>query len=575
MKNVTPISVVIENVSPALEAGRYPVKREVGDTLLVEADIFREGHEALAAELLYRLAGTKKWTAVAMAMGENDRWSASFLLRKNARYEYTVRAWPVHLTKVVTEYPRVLEVVVDRVRARWAAWYELFPRSQGTVEGKSGTFNDVIRRLPEIKAMGFDVLYFPPIHPIGETNRKGANNALKAQPGEPGCPWAIGNRHGGHKAIDPALGTIKDFDRLVKAAAKQGMEIALDFALQCSPDHPWAKSHPDWFYREKDGTIKFAENPPKKYEDIYPINFYSRDWKNLWKEILGVVLHWVRHGVKTFRVDNPHTKPVVFWEWLIAEVQKKHPDVIFLAEAFTRPKMMRQLAKIGFTQSYTYFTWKNTKPELTEYLSELTQSEMKEYYRGNLFANTPDILHEYLQTGGRPAFLIRGALAATLSPVYGIYSGFELCENTPKIPGKEEYLDSEKYQFKVWDWDREGNIKSFITRLNAIRRENPALQEYDNLRFYKSENDQVLFYGKQTADLENIIVCAVNLDPFNVQTTTLHMPLGEWGIEEWRTYKAEDLLSGRTLHLKGGRVWGIRLDPQVNPVAIWRISREG
>ncbi|HEU0164071.1 MAG TPA: maltotransferase domain-containing protein, partial [Thermomicrobiales bacterium] len=457
-----------------------------------------------------------------------------------------------------------LRVSVDRVRARFAAWYSMFPRSAGTVEGQSATFDDVIRQLPRLEGMGFDVLYFTPIHPIATTNRKGRNNSLVAEPGDPGVPYAIGSPDGGHDAIEPSLGTLDDFRRLVAAAADRGMEIALDVALQASPDHPWVAEHPEWFFIRPDGTIKYAENPPKKYQDIYPLNFNNQNWRALWDEILRVILHWVDNGVRTFRVDNPHTKPTAFWEWLIAEVHRDHPDVIFLSEAFTRPKVMKSLAKAGFAQSYTYFTWRNFKQEIVEYGTELTQTEMKEYFRGNFFTNTHDILPYILQEGGRPAFMTRFALAATMSSVYGIYSGFELCEATP-VPGKEEYLDSEKYEFKVWDWDRPGNITDFISRVNAIRREHPALQEYENLRFQQADDDNILSYSKSSADGEDTVLVVLNLDPFQAHGTTVSLPDELFASDDNAQIQVHDLLSGEPLLWTGRRQY-LHLDPHDNPV---------
>ena len=470
-----------------------------------------------------------------------------------------------------TVYDRELVVVADRIRARHGAWYEMFPRSQGSVAGRSATFQDCERRLPAIQAMGFDVLYLPPIHPIGHTNRKGPNNTLEARPDDPGSPYAIGNAHGGHDAIEPGLGTLADFDRFVAAARHHGMEIALDFAINCSPDHPYVTQHPDWFYHRPDGTIKYAENPPKQYQDIYPLDFYCRDWHALWQEMKRVLLFWADHGVRIFRVDNPHTKPVAFWQWVIHEIQADHPDVLFLSEAFTRPKMMRALAKAGFTQSYTYFTWRNSKQELTDYLIELTQSEMKEYFRANFFTNTPDILPEILQQGGRAAFQFRLVLAATLSPSYGIYSGYELCENRA-IPGTEEYLHSEKYEYKVWDWDRPGAITDYVTTINRIRRENPALHEYENLRFYSADNQQIIFYGKMTFDRRNAVLVAVNLNPFQAQTARLTIPLTDLGIAPDETYQMHDLLTDRR-DLVIGDTYSIRLEPHTEPAAIFAIRR--
>ena len=467
-------------------------------------------------------------------------------------------------------YPHELRVIVDRQAALYSAWYELMPRSQSGTTERSGTFDDVIARLPYVRDMGFDVLYFPPIHPIGHTNRKGRNNSLTPSPTDPGSPYAIGSEEGGHAAIHPELGTLDDFRRLVRAAHEHGLEIALDFAIQCSPDHPWIKEHPEWFDWRPDGTIKFAENPPKKYEDIVNLHLYRDAYPAVWQALRDVVLFWIEQGVKIFRVDNPHTKPLPFWEWMIDEVRGQHPDVIFLAEAFTKPKMMKRLAKVGFTQSYTYFTWRTTKAELTEYLTELTQQEPKEYYRPNFFANTPDINPFHLQTGGRAAFIARATLAATLSSVYGIYNGFELCE-AAGIPGKEEYLNSEKYEIKVWDWDRPGNIRDHITRLNRIRRANPALHQLENLRFYNAFNDHILLYGKMTEAKDNALLIAVNLDPHHAQSCAFEVPLWEFGLPDHAAIDAEELLTGAKVRWHG-KVQHMHLDPQVNPCAIWRLS---
>jgi starch synthase (maltosyl-transferring) len=467
-----------------------------------------------------------------------------------------------------TTYERELEVVVDRPAARFAAWYEMFPRSAGTDPTRSATFAEAGERLPAIAAMGFDVVYLTPIHPIGRAFRKGKNNTLEAAPDDPGVPYGIGSEEGGHDAVEPGLGTLDDFRAFVARAASLGMEVALDFAAQASPDHPWAKEHAEWFTMRPDGTIRYAENPPKKYQDIYPLNFDTSGWRELWLELRRIIRFWIEQGVKTFRVDNPHTKPTIFWEWLIADVQADHPDAIFLSEAFTRPKVMKSLAKAGFTQSYTYFTWRNFKAELEEYFTELTQSEMREYYRGNLFPNTHDILPFILQEGGRPAFKIRFALAATLSSVYGIYSGYELCENTP-VPGREEYLNSEKYEYKVWDWDRPGNIISYITRVNAIRRQHPALQLYDNLRFYPSDDPNITAYGKATPDGEDRVLVVVNLDPFDTHETWLHLPLAEWGLEPGEPFQVEDLLTGDT-HLWHAHQH-IHLDPHDEPARFYAV----
>ncbi len=640
-------TIVIEAVYPELDGGRYPVKRIVGETFEVWADIFAEGHDVLAAALKYRPKQETRWREAPMTFFDNDRWRGSFRLEQIGRYIYTIEAWRDDfeswrrnlrkkfdagedvaselqegqrliaaaaerapepdrselrrwrerlaaadqaaavvlaadgaLRELMERYPdrtlasrydRVLEVVVDREQAQFAAWYEMFHRSQGTDPTRSATFRECEARLPDIQAMGFDVIYLPPIHPIGITGRKGRNNALVAGPNDPGSPWAIGNAFGGHKAVNPELGTLEDFEHFVAAARARGMEVALDYAIQCSPDHPYVREHPEWFYHRPDGTIRYAENPPKKYQDIYPLNFYCDTWQALWEELKSIVLFWAERGVRIFRVDNPHTKPLPFWEWLISEVQAQYPDVIFLSEAFTRPKVMKFLAKAGFTQSYTYFTWRNHKTELIEYFTELTQWEPREYLRGNLFVNTPDILPEILQTGGRPAFKLRLVLAATLSSVYGIYNGFELCE-ARGFPGTEDYVDSEKYQYKVWDWDRPGNIKEYIATINRIRRENPALHLYKNLRFYEASDPNVLFYGKATPDLANVVLVAVNLDPHQTHESALRLPLHELGIGPDEPYDVCELITNTPLQWQG-EVQTVRLDPQVEPAVILRVAR--
>jgi starch synthase (maltosyl-transferring) len=464
-------------------------------------------------------------------------------------------------------YRHELEVVVDRKAASFAAWYEMFPRSQGVKPGKGATFDDCIARLPEIVRLGFDVVYLVPIHPIGRVNRKGRDNSTVAEPGDPGSPYAIGAEEGGHRAVNPELGTLADFRRFVRAAAALGMEVALDFAIQAAPDHPWVREHPEWFRFRPDGTIKYAENPPKKYEDIVNVDFDNPNREGLWAELRDTILFWVGEGVRTFRVDNPHTKPLPFWEWLIREVKARCPDAIFLSEAFTRPKMMRALAKSGFTQSYTYFTWRNTKSELIEYLTELTAYPAKEYFRPNFFTNTPDILPVFLQEGGRPAFRIRLVLAATLSPVYGIYNGFELCENTP-IPGREEYLHSEKYEYKVWDWDRAGNIKEDIAVLNRFRRNNPALQEFLNPRFLNCNDPNILAYAKITADRSNVVIIVVNLDPHGVHEDTVELPLAEFGIAADAAYSFEEAFTGRAIACRGA-YQRFHLDPAINPALVF------
>jgi starch synthase (maltosyl-transferring) len=639
--------ILIEDVYPELDCGLYPVKRVVGDRLDVWADIFRDGHDAIAASVLYRPERSDEWAEAPMRFDDNDRWVGSVPLVATGRMRYTIEAWTdafaswradaikkrdagqslalelvegralvaatvaraggedarllgslfaaydardeaqrarLLLSRLLagvmarwderasaTRYRRELAVVVDRPLARFGAWYEMFPRSQGKEPGRSATFDDCIARLPAIAAMGFNVIYLPPIHPIGRINRKGRDNSLAAGPGDPGSPYAIGSAEGGHRAVHRELGGIEGFRRFVAAAREAGLEIALDFAVQCAPDHPWVSEHPEWFVFRPDGTIKFAENPPKKYQDIVNPDFYNRDRERLWTELRDVILHWIGEGVTIFRVDNPHTKPVPFWEWLIREVQDRHPGTIFLAEAFTRPKMLRALAKAGFTQSYSYFTWRTHKRELTDYLVELAQGPSKEYLRPNFFTNTPDILPEFLQQGGRPAFLIRLVLAATLAATYGIYNGFELCE-AAAVPGTEEYLHSEKYEFKVWDWYRPGHIKDEIARINRIRRDNPALHHLSNLCFHHATDEHVLFYGKESADHGNFILVAVNLDPFAAHESELHLPLGELGIAADQTFVATDLLTGAEQRWKGS-THRIRLDPAIMPAAIFRVER--
>lgn len=642
--------VVIERVTPELDCGRYPIKRALGDTVQVSADIFKDGHDVVSARIVYRGPGDERWHETPLDfVFDDERWYGELVVDRIGRWQYSVQAWPdpfqtwrsdlrkridagqdiasellegaaivkrrLHqrpapdvtrrlLTAVnvledrglsldartaaafdaellsdmsgplepadATRYAKTLEIVVERELACFGAWYELFPRSQGTEPGRHGTFADTERRLPEIAAMGFDVVYLPPIHPIGNSHRKGKNNTQPALPGDVGSPWAIGSEEGGHTDVHPELGTIEDFDRLVQSTNELGMEIALDYALQCSPDHPWVKQHPDWFFIRPDGSIRYAENPPKKYQDIYPIDFWCEDRQALWNACRDVFLFWIEHGVKIFRVDNPHTKPFAFWEWVIGEVQRAHPDVVFLAEAFTRPKRMRTLAKLGFTQSYTYFTWKNTTWELRDYVNELAHSEMREYYRPNFFANTPDILHEYLQHGGRPAFRVRLLLAATLSPIYGIYSGYELCENVPVRPGSEEYLHSEKYEIRVRDWSAPGNIRTDIARINRIRREHAALQRLDNVQFLHSDYEGILAYWKTAPGSDLVVV--VNLDPHHWHETTIQLPLHELGLGDDEPFVVEDLLTGQRYGWRGSRNY-VRLDPNEAAGHVFRVVR--
>ncbi len=469
-------------------------------------------------------------------------------------------------------YDKRLRVKVERKLSVFSSWYEFFPRSWSGTPGGHGTFKDGERLFPEISRMGFDIIYLPPIHPIGKSHRKGKNNSIVCEPDDPGSPWAIGGPEGGHKAIHPQLGTISEFNDFVKKAKEYDLEVALDLAFQCSPDHPYVKEHPDWFTWRPDGTIQSAENPPKKYEDIVPFNFQTKDWRNLWAELKSVVLFWAEQEVRIFRVDNPHTKPFLFWTWLISEVQREYPDTLFLAEAFTRPKVMYRLAKCGFSQSYTYFTWRNTKKEFTEYLTELAQGEVAEYFRPNFWPNTPDILPEHLQSGGRPAFLVRAVLAATLSSNFGIYGpAFELGV-AAAVPHTEEYLNSEKYEIKRWDWNKEGHLKGILARLNQIRRENPSLHLTRNIRFCRIENDNLLCFYKATEDLSNIILVVVNLDPSQTQSGRLQVPIDELGIDKDRAYIAHDLLSGNTSNWQGETSYLV-LSPNNSPAHIFNIQR--
>ena len=560
-------SYAIEVWTDHFESWRDEVekKRDAGQSIELE---LAEGRAIVEAALPQARAGdAARIQEILRDFEDQDTASRVELLFSPALREIMTRC-SVHSD---TTCSRELEVVVDRKAAGFAAWYEMFPRSQGSTSGKSATFDDCIARLPEIAGLGFDVVYLVPIHPIGRINRKGRDNSTVAERGDPGSPYAIGAAEGGHRAVNPELGTLADFRRFVQAAAALGMEVALDFAVQAAPDHPWVREHPEWFHFRPDGTIKYAENPPKKYEDIVNVDFDNPDREGLWAELRETILFWVGEGVRTFRVDNPHTKPLPFWEWLIREVKARCPEAIFLAEAFTRPKMMRALAKAGFTQSYTYFTWRNTKGELTEYMTELTGYPAKEYFRPNFFTNTPDILPVFLQEGGRAAFRIRLALAATLSPVYGIYNGFELCENAP-IPEREEYLHSEKYEYKVWDWDRPGNIKSDIAAINRFRKTNPAMQEFSNLRFLTCTNPNILAYMKISADRTNIVIVIVNLDPHAPQEDTLELPLGEFGLAGDAAFSLEEAFSQRVVRCHGA-YQRFHLDPETHPSQIFRLQK--
>jgi starch synthase (maltosyl-transferring) len=635
--------IYIEDIYPLVDGGRFAVKRIVNEPLEVWVDIFRDGHAALAADLLWRFEANGRWARVPMRLHNNDRWSASFTPTRVGRHVYLIEAWTdafatwrrdflakreagldVDLeleegrslvstlkprnpaaARLVEETVRKLQVstapdatedllseglaeavrranetdltrsiscplVVDRPLARSGAWYEMMPRSQSPAEGVHGTFEDCIKRLPDIAALGFDVLYLTPIHPIGTTNRKGRNNSLRAEPGDPGSPYAIGSPEGGHDGVHPALGTLEDFRRLVSACTGHGMEIALDFAIQCSPDHPWLAQHPQWFKRRPDGSIQYAENPPKKYEDIVNPDFYGSDTEGLWTALRDVVLFWVTQGVRIFRVDNPHTKPFAFWEWLIREVQIIDPNVIFLSEAFTRPKVMKALAKLGFTQSYTYFTWRTGKHELQDYLAEITGYPEREYFCPNFFVNTPDILPHHLQTGEPWIFKARLALAATLSSNYGIYNGFELLEHEP-IPGKEEYLNSEKYELKTRDWNRPGNISGYIAQFNRIRRANAALLQTSNLRFAQVDDDNIIGYVKEAAARDNAVAVAVALAKEGPREFWFHFgdieigPLGE----RHRVRAIENLITGERHMIEWGGV-RLRIDQQVDPALIFR-----
>ncbi len=602
---------MIESVRPEVDCGRYPIKRVLGEEVEVHADVFADGHDAVVAVLMWKHEGDADWQTHSMDFRFNDHWVASFRVEKLGRYQYTVRGWtdpfltwqrdlkkrqdagqdigidlqigsqllekpletyeqamaavsPPPAPERIGEYGRVLEVTVDPVKARFSTWYETFPRSSRG-DGTHGTFRDLIALLPYVEQMGFDVLYLPPIHPIGATARKGKNNAVTAEPGDVGSPWAIGAKEGGHKAIHPLLGSFADFAALVKECSERRIDVALDIAFQCSPDHPYVKEHPQWFRRRPDGTVQYAENPPKKYQDIYPFEFESPEWKSLWEELKSIFEFWVSHGVKIFRVDNPHTKAFPFWEWCIGELKRKHPELIFLSEAFTRPRIMHKLAKLGFTQSYTYFTWRNTKQELTEYFTELSQDPSREYFRPNCWPNTPDILHEYLQHGGRPAFIVRLVLAGTLAASYGMYGpAYELCEHAPREPGSEEYLYSEKYEVKRWDRGRADSLRELISVLNRVRRENAALQSDWSLRFHPVDNPQLLAYSKSTPD--NRILVVVNLDPHHVHSGWIDF--GAPG----EVLDLHDLLSGGRYTWNGGRNY-VELNPHTLPAHVFRVDR--
>jgi starch synthase (maltosyl-transferring) len=645
-----PPRVVVENLSPCVDGGRFPVKRTVGETVEVTADVYSDGHDVVRVVLLFRAEGQAAFSEIEMESAGNDRWRASFPIDALVDHAYTVagfvdpfRTWRDGLAKKVkvgsaervdllvgaelvgaaaaratgadakdlaarsrelgklepcaesftralgqdllalvdrhpdraheSRHAPELRVSVEREKARFGSWYEMFPRSSGR-QGGHGTLREAEKLIPGIANMGFDVLYLPPIHPIGRTNRKGRNNTQRAAPGDVGSPWAIGAKEGGHTAVHPRLGTLADFRRFAKKAKDSGLELALDVAFQCTPDHPWVKEHPQWFKTRPDGTVQYAENPPKRYEDIYPIHFETADWRALWQALLEVVLFWAAEGVRIFRVDNPHTKPFGFWEWLIAEVRSLHPDAIFLAEAFTRPKVMYQLAKLGFSQSYTYFAWRNTKREITRYMEELVRKEVKEFFRPSFWPNTPDILTEALQHGGRPAFMSRLALAATLSPSYGIYGpAYELLLSTPRQEGSEEYLDSEKYEVRHWDLQPAEAFRGYVRRLNGIRRENAALQWNHGLEFHAIDNEELLAFSKTSPEGTNLVVVVVNLDPHHTQSGWLEMPLERLGVAADRPYQMHELLTGARYLWHGHRNF-VELDPRHVPVHVFRLRRK-
>jgi starch synthase (maltosyl-transferring) len=653
--------VVIEEVQPQVDCGRYPAKRILGDTVTVTAAVFGDGHDHVAGRLLYRHSSEKDWRSTPLTPLTNDLWTVTFTVDQLGDWLYTLEAWVDHfdtwcadlqkrlaaqpnpntpdasaqsqniplalqsgaillhqaaqrakgsdsqlLTEAAadlnrlaesnlpkyefplsdqvvdlaaqhpaltfsTRYHQELHLWVDRERARYSTWYELFPRSTSPDPTRHGTFSDVKALLPSIAAMGFDVLYLPPIHPIGTAFRKGRNNSVTCTPDEPGSPWAIGSKEGGHTAINPDLGTLREFNSLVAATRAHGMEIALDIAFQCSPDHPWVAEHPDWFVIRPDGSIQYAENPPKKYQDIYPLNFESSDWRGLWEALRDVFTYWIRRDVRIFRVDNPHTKALPFWEWCIAETHKKYPDVIFLAEAFTRPHVMYSLAKAGFTQSYTYFTWRNTADELQEYFEEITKPPISDFFHPNLWPNTPDILHATLQTGGRPAFMQRLILAATLGANYGIYGpAFELGENLPIQPGSEEYLNSEKYEIRHWDRSARHSLAPLITQINQIRRDNPALHSDASLHFHHVDNPHILCYSKSSGG--NRILVAINLDPTQEQAGWIDLDLKQLAIPHNETFEIEDLLTGTHYHWHDRSNY-VALRPDVMPAHIFRLIR--
>jgi starch synthase (maltosyl-transferring) len=539
--------------------------QDLGIELLIGSDLLRTVADRAAGNDRERLL------QISQELRQGESVASRSKLALDEKLLEIARRYPENENS--TLYKTVLPVWVDRPRARYGSWYEMFPRSASNEPGRHGTFRDVVERLPYLVELGVDVLYLPPIHPIGTTYRKGRNNALVASPDDPGSPWGIGSDQGGHKSIHPELGTLQDFRDLVAAANREGIEIALDIALQCSPDHPYVTEHRDWFKERPDGTIQYAENPPKKYQDIYPLDFDCADWRNLWEEILSVFLYWIEQGVNIFRVDNPHTKPFRFWEWLIWEVKSRHPDVLFLAEAFTRPKIMHRLAKIGFSQSYTYFTWRNNKWEIEQYLNELTHDASREYFVPNLWPNTPDILHEFLQTGGRPAFIARLCLAGMAGANYGIYGPvYEQLHNVPRERGIEENINSEKYEIKHWDLDDPKSIRDMVRRVNLARRNNVALQSDWSLRLHRIDNPFLLLFSKSTPDFSNVVITVINLDPFNTQIGWTDFSPADFGLEWDEHYQVEDLLTDRIFEWHGGRNY-IELDPSQLPAHIFTLKR--
>ena len=647
------VRAVIDAVLPAVDGGRFAVKRVAGEPVAVEAHCFADGHDVLRVLLCWRAESDGDWQEVEMQHTVNDEWCASFTPPLPGRYRYTVMAWVDRVRSwrhelarrveaddiriaaqvgaallaetaarakgadqkalkdasarlrreaqspadaealkalaldeaiaaladrypdrsLAAGWPGELPLVADRERARYSSWYEMFPRSASPQAGRHGTFQDVEARLPYVAELGFDVLYFPPIHPIGRDKRKGRDNALEAAAGDVGSPWAIGAAEGGHKSILPELGTPDDFRRLVAKARELGIEIAVDIAFQCAPDHPWVREHPQWFSRRPDGSVQYAENPPKKYQDIYPFNFETDDWHSLWAELKSVFEHWIAEGVQIFRVDNPHTKSFGFWEWVIAELKREHPGLIFLAEAFTRPKVMHRLAKLGYTQSYTYFTWRNTKRELTEYFTELSRGPGREYFRPNVWPNTPDILNEHLHSGERSVFMSRLVLAATLSASYGIYGpAYELLEHVPRAPGSEDYLHSEKYELRHWNLDDPRSLRDLIARVNRIRRDNPALQANESLRFVATDNEQLIAYTKCSGDRGNVMLCIVNLDPYHTQSGWIELDTHALGIDAAQPYEVHDLLSDQRFIWQGTRNFVI-LDPARMPAHVLRVGQ--